>query len=74
MESLVQLDANFSFMPKPLKKNQPSMKILSNTNKKVSFNEEINLLYSSKDFSFSNNSVGETHNVSHPSLAASVNE
>ena len=71
---MVVLDGNFSFMPKPLKKNPPSMKILSDITKKVSFNDEANLLYSSKDFSFSNNSVRESQNISHQSLTASVNE
>jgi hypothetical protein len=71
---MVQLDVNFSFMPKPLKKNQPSMKILSSPAKKVSFNEDVNLLYSSKDFSFSNKSMGESQNISHLSLGASMNE
>lgn len=70
----MQLDVNFSFMPKPLKKNQPSMKILPSPAKKVSFNEDMNLLYPSKDFSFSNKSVGESQNISHPSLGASMNE
>jgi hypothetical protein len=60
-------------MPKPVRKNQESIKVLPNIIKEVSFNEEAyNIMSSSKDFSFSHTSVPEGQDNSEKSISASI--